>query len=453
MTIPVSHLKLHAKRSPSSSSRWTVCHAAPQREAAIPGAERETTEAADTGTVVHDLAEKCLTGGDVMLEMALGKDAFVQGNGAVVYCAPKNDGLGIRVTDELCDLAHQYAEFVRGMEKGGTLMVEQRLSIEHITGEPGAAGTSDTVILYDDEICVIDLKAGFKKVFAKQRLDAMTREFAPAGVPADGEKPNTQLVMYAEAARRQFEFWGPFKRVRIIIVMPRLGFVDEHVMTIEEFDQWVEWIKEQAEASRGDNPRVVPGVEQCTYCRAWPCPEAERAAVEMAIGDFDTLETAEAPALPDRAHLGLLKRKVPLLRMFADWVDSQVHAELSAGHPVPGWKLVQGDRGDRAWTDADKARDTLAEMLPRERYIVEKVISPAQVNEMVVNKRATAKRVLTQEQWDRLQGLITRPAPGKKVVPEDDPREAIDANAAGDFDDLTEPEQATGDDLADFFNT
>jgi len=39
-------------------------------------------------------------------------------------------------------------------------MVEQRLSIEAITKEPGAKGTSDAVILAGEELVIVDLKYG-----------------------------------------------------------------------------------------------------------------------------------------------------------------------------------------------------------------------------------------------------------------------------------------------------
>lgn len=55
-----------------------------------------------------------------------------------------------------------YLDHVRDIVKstGGNLMVEQRLPIGNLTGESGAHGTADAVILTDDEIIVIDLKFG-----------------------------------------------------------------------------------------------------------------------------------------------------------------------------------------------------------------------------------------------------------------------------------------------------
>ncbi len=59
LTPVVQAIKLHAKRSPSSSARWTICHASYQRENAHPRA-REGNRASAEGTVIHDLGEHAL---------------------------------------------------------------------------------------------------------------------------------------------------------------------------------------------------------------------------------------------------------------------------------------------------------------------------------------------------------------------------------------------------------
>lgn len=55
-----------------------------------------------------------------------------------------------------------YLDLVRDIVKstGGTLMVEQKLPIGNLTGEEGAHGTADALIMTDDEIIVVDLKFG-----------------------------------------------------------------------------------------------------------------------------------------------------------------------------------------------------------------------------------------------------------------------------------------------------
>lgn len=464
-TIPIVEAKPHAYLSSSSSGRWSMCHAAPRREE---GCADTSSEAADAGTVMHDLAERCLKAGDdIALAQALGKDAFVNGSGPVLYCMASDDGLGTRIDEAFVEHTQVYIDFVRKMAMGGELLVEERLSIEHITGEPDAKGTSDSVIIFPEELCIIDLKGGFKKVFAKYKLEGAHFSTAPKVIQQDaifgngsGHKPNTQLLMYAEAAREVHSVFHDFKRVRMIIVMPRIGFVDEHVMEMEEFMTWVQWIREQAEATRQPDAKAFPHEDVCTYCKAFPCPEAEAAALEIALGDFDDLDKAETISVPDAATtsggyaLGRLKSKVEYLRMFCNAVDSKVAAELAQGRAVDGWKLVLGDQGDREWKEPAKIDGMLGEFgLTRDERTTSTIISPAQAEKLVKGKRASPKKKLTREQWDALQAFIKRSPARPKVVPADDPRDPIQANPADVFDDLEDDlfNDSSADENADFF--
>lgn len=425
-TPAAAAVKQHAKLSPSSSHRWTVCHAAPQREARL-NLVRETNFAADEGTIMHDLGEKTLVAGDDRyLRMALGKTARVESDGTVSYLPP--EAQAIPITDEMIECVESYVDFVRQLAIGGELHVEQRLSIEHITGEPGAKGTSDTVVLFPVEIAVVDLKGGFGKVLAKKPLtEPMT---LPNGVIATF-KPNTQLVMYADAARVEHQFFHNFEQVRIIIVQPRLSHVDEHVMPIDEFVGWVEWIRLQAKATRGDNPRAVPSEATCQWCKAFPCEDASRLALDTAVDDFE-----DKPRVPsvDPVELGKQMRLVPFIKQFCAWVESRVRAELQAARPVDGFKMVDGDMGDRKWSDDTRVVATLADFgLKPEDYTTSKIVGPAVIEKMVLRKRKTPNKKLTQDQWDRLQAFITREDGAPKVVPDSDPRPALDLDPAADF--------------------
>lgn len=459
----VVEAKPHADLSSSGSPYWSMCHVRPRREKGLPDM---SGQAADDGTCMHDLAERCLKAGDdIALSQALGKDAFVQhDSGVVLYCMPKDDGLGTRIDEQFIEHTQVYIDFVRKMAMGGELLVEERLSIEHITGEPDAKGTSDSVIIFPEELCIIDLKGGYKKVFAKYKLEGAHFSTAPKVIQQQaifgngpGYKPNTQLLMYAEAAREVHSVFHDFKRVRIIIAMPRIGFVDEYVMEMEEFMTWVQWVREQAEATRQPDAKAFPHEDVCTYCKAFPCPEAEAAALQIALGDFDDLDKAETITIPDATttsggyELGRLKRKVEYLRLFCNAVDAKVTAELVQGRTVDGWKMVLGDQGDREWKEAAKVEGMLGEFgLTRDERTTSKIISPAQTEKLVKGKRASPTKKLSREQWDALQAFIKRSPASPKVVPADDPRDPIQANPADDFDDDSET-QLANDENADFF--
>ena len=396
------------------------------REDAIVREGRETNFAADEGTVMHDLGEKTLVAGDDRyLRMALGKTARVESDGTVTYL-PAGSG-AIPITDEMIECVESYVDFVRQLALGGELHVEQRLSIEHITGEPDAKGTSDTVVLFPDEIAVADLKGGFGKVLAKKPMpEPMT---LPNGV-VTSIKPNTQLVMYADAARVEHQFFHHFERVRIIIVQPRLSHVDEHVMEIDEFLGWVEWLRQRAEETR-TNPTAVPSEDHCNWCRAFPCEDAKRLALDTAVDDFE-----DKPRTPstDPVELGRQMRLVPFIKQFCAWVESRVRAELQVNRPVDGYKMVEGDMGDRKWSDDTRVVPLLVEYgLKPEDYTTSKIVSPAAIEKMVLRKRKTPNKKLTVDQWERLQALITREEGAPKVVPDSDPRPALDIDPAADF--------------------
>ena len=435
-TVTPTTIKLHAEKSASGSFRWAICHASVQRQRGKP--DGGGSMAAHKGTVTHDLGEKCLKDkSTVSLSLAHGKKARVERDGTVTYLpAGLTEPALVDVDDSVVAWVESYISFVNDLALGGELMIEESLSIEHITGEDGAKGTTDVGVLFPDEVAIADLKTGFVKVHAAYPFEGDLFRFGPEAMRlrhADGEPirwPNPQLVIYADSLIETVRFFRDIKRVRLIVFQPSINWTDEYTIPIEDFDVWVQWLREQALATEQPDARAVPGEKQCQYCRAFPCKDAEQLALDTAVDDF-----VQEPAarVPDRLNLGKLKGMVPFIRMFADRVDALVQSELRAGVPVDGWKLVEGDMGDRKWSDEATARSLLGQWLPQDEYLVTKVITPTKVSDMVINTRASAKRKLSKDQWQSLQTLITRAPPGLKVVPESDPRAAQTPGMTDDF--------------------
>ena len=122
----------HAILSPSSAPRWLHCPGSVALHAQF--TDSGSADAAE-GTAAHTLAEKCLvssTNADEHIGMVIPTDY-----------AP------FKVDDDMADAVQRYVDYVRQVVAGcnGELRIEQRLSIEHLTGEQGAHGTSDAVIL------------------------------------------------------------------------------------------------------------------------------------------------------------------------------------------------------------------------------------------------------------------------------------------------------------------
>ena len=130
----------HAIASPSGASGWMKCHSW--------RADSSSSKFSREGTAAHELAQRALD----------------SGNDARAYIGSLfvADGEHVEVTPEMAADVQPYIDYVRDLVKtsGGTLLVEQRLSIEHLTTEVGAVGTADAVILAGDELIVVDLKFG-----------------------------------------------------------------------------------------------------------------------------------------------------------------------------------------------------------------------------------------------------------------------------------------------------
>lgn len=454
----------HAKRSPSGSPAWTLCLAKLNREAGILDLSDKT--AANRGTICHDISARVLQGDEWAIDAAAGKNAAVdEATGDVTYRMPDAPG-GYPVDQDIIDSARAYTRLVKDLAIGGQLEVEQRLSIEHITGEIGAKGTSDAVILFPDrryspafvsadqtrgaEICVTDLKSGREVVYAKVVIDQALSDVT--GRPVGSLMPNTQLVMYASGAVRVHSMWHDITHVRLMIVQPPLDHVDEIVLTIAEFNWWVDWIKARAELSKDPNAPATPGEKQCKYCRfASQCPELRDFAINTALANFDEPGQVPATRAVTSSELPKIYGALDLIESWCSSMRHRMFMELNSGtlDERCGWKLVKGRKGNRYWTDRDEVRRKMeaAKLNRDEMYTAPELISPTTAD----GNLAKAKPDL----WAELSKYIGQPDGKLTVAPTSDERPAVSPanNAIACFD--TPAESGTAGptvDLSGYFN-
>jgi len=111
-------------------------------------------------------------------------------------------------------------------------------------------------------------------------------------------------------------------------------------------------------------------------------------------------------------------------------VRAEVERRLLAGKSVPGYKLVKGKQGNRAWRDAEAAEALLKSFrLKIDEMYDMKVISPT-----------TAEKVLAEspKRWAKAQVLITRADGKPSVAPLSDKRPALEVKpVAEEFEDLS----------------
>lgn len=407
----------HSKYSASTSARWMAC---PGSMVLAKDAPRKSTTYSRWGTAAHNVAAECLEF-DVDAVAFLGN--MVEADGEEVLC-----------DQEMVDCVQEYIDLVRGLRDslGAEMLVEQRLNYGAMVGSEDAWGTGDAVLLADDEIIVIDLKTGM-------------------GEKVDPED-NSQLMLYALGALAAHPD-RTFKTVRIMICQPRAGGTSEWVTTVDALLTFAGVVEraigavEHAELIEGEptfDRYLVPGEKQCRWCpAAATCPALRAEVAETTfLGTAATPEEFENAAVSrpvsDEAWtsnewLAAAMSKAPLVEHWLKAVRGEVEARLLAGKPVPGFKLVRGKQGNRAWADEQAAEDMLRKTfrLKVEEAYDMKLISPT-----------SAEKVLADQpkRWAKLQPLIKRPDGKPSVAPESDKRPAIEVGPVADeFTDETAP--------------
>jgi hypothetical protein len=414
--------------SASKSAQWIAC---PGSIALEQGLSDSSSVYADEGTAAHFLASECLENNLDVADYEGREIVIVNGYARWAYSSDEpGDDPRFAVSD-LTEV-QTYLDNVRGLAGENLILVEQRVEYSHVTGQPESFGTADCIILLEPELQVHDLKFG-------------------KGVKVDAEH-NTQMMLYALGALAQCEMLGEFTAVRMFIHQPRLGHISEWGITVDMLKQWgkmeagraadrvmaaIDYHKAQGEVHE---KYLNPGEKQCRWCKAKATCPALRNEIADTVGnkqpgtndEFDVV-SEEVIAKAPSEHLSIVMSKVDLIEDWCRAVRAEVERRLANGVPVPGYKLVEGRRGSRAWSNKDEAETMLKGFrLKAEQMYEFKLITPTAAEKLAKSE------VIGKRQWPKLQALITQADGKPSVAPESDPRPAITLQATADEFDTVE---------------
>lgn len=400
---------VHALLSASSSKQWLHCPPSVRLQEAFPN---ESSVYAEEGTFAHEVCEYKVR--------------------KYLHERVKRPQSEEYYTEEIDQITDVYAEFVitviEQMRSNGCdplVLVEERVDYSHIA--PSGFGTADMLIIGRDEngkglLHVIDFKTG-------------------QGVFVDCNH-NSQMMLYALGGLAAYGYIYEIETVRMTIVQPRLDNISTFECTRKELEDWGESIRPIAKMAYEGKGEQNPG-DWCRFCRAKPvcraCADEALALCREEFLDLDAgafTEEAEETDMtaPYEADTGTavfkqpglipiaeLAEILPTLNRISVWIES-VFAFVSSeainhGIPIPGYKVVEG-RSKRVFTDTKAVVDTAVQNGYTDLY-KQQLITLTEFEKMMGKKR-----------FAELLGEYVAKPPGKlALVPESDPRPAVDLNA------------------------
>lgn len=393
---------VHALLSPSGAKKWLTCAASLACEKDIPNT---SGKAAVLGTAMHTIAEvhlnQYIKGTALPLEREVGAYVLDEGKGQIKALISPMKG-AVLITADMIEQVRKYTDYCKPIIDVATYAkLEMRVNLTEVL-HPGyegveTFGTADLVAVQelantDEHMLIIgDLKTGRHRVEAKE---------------------NKQLMLYALGVYRRLKRRYNITTVRLVIFQPYAGGASEWDISVEGLELFAKFAQKRAllaldAYSRGKKNLKAsdfrPSVDGCQWCRF----SEQCAARTKTVNDVLAEELEDDFALElTPEQLVAEYEKLPLLRQHIDKVEKAMAAALHSGKKVPGYKLVEGRPGNRAWKDADAIEVSHGDILKKEV-----LMSPTE-----------AAKVLSADEMAALEPFITRKPGAPCVATADDKR-------------------------------
>ena len=372
----------HSLLSPSGAHRWMRCPGSIGAESGLPDT---SSKYAAEGTAAHELAAKCL-------ELEANAEAVIGDTMTV-------DGYDFTVTADMAHHVNDYCKLVREYAEGGQLLVERRVNFSEAIGVPDSTGTSDAIVIHPDRLTVIDLKYGM-------------------GVKVDATE-NEQLQLYALGALHDYGMMGDFQEIVMVVHQPRLNHVSEWSIPASKLEEFRENARLAAiEALDNREPRLNPGEKQCRFCKAKATCPALKAEISDTVGGIATPADFADLAVAEEDDVSRALARVELVEQWCKAIRAEVERRLLAGQPVAGFKLVEGRRGNRAWSDEAAVEKLFKSFRFKKDEMYDfKLISPTKAEKILKAKNPG--------RWEKVDALTSRGDGKPSVAPATDRRPAL----------------------------
>ena len=377
---------VHALLSPSGAKKWLTCSASLACEKDIPNT---SGKAAVLGTAMHTIAEihlnQYIKGTALPLEREVGAYVLDEGKGQIKALISPMKG-AVLITADMIEQVRKYTDYCKPIIDVATYAkLEMRVNLTEVL-HPGyegveTFGTADLVAVQEPAntgehmLLIGDLKTGRHRVEAKE---------------------NKQLMLYALGVYRRLKRRYNITTVRLVIFQPYAGGASEWDISVEGLELFAKFAQKRALLAldayfRGKKNLKAsdfrPSVDGCQWCRF----------SEQCAARTKTVNAVLAEELEDDFALELTPEelvaeyeKLPLLRQHIDKVEKAMAAALHSGKKVPGYKLVEGKMGNRAWKDSDAVFEKYGDKLTKEVLMTPteavKVIPEEELKDFITRK-------------------------------------------------------------------